>query len=188
MHRIAETAGEEAAPISRAGSSRRAPCGRHRLSGQGTGGDSVSRCLSEGRTRERHVGSGGDRCRHQGCRCHRYYRHFGFIDWREVGTFAGNIDQVAESLVELLKPDTAAMLVELAEYAIERLEDALEQVDDSNGEIGGIVCRLGEMHLKACSMAKPDAVALAERLFRFETTLPFGLCSFDAATYRGALG
>jgi len=29
---------------------------------------------------------------------------------------------------------------------------------------------------------------LAERLFRFETTLPFGLCSFDATTYRAALG
>ncbi|MDP2881697.1 MAG: SWIM zinc finger family protein [Azonexus sp.] len=112
----------------------------------------------------------------------------GFIDWRDVGTFAGNIDQVAESLAELLKSDTAPMLVELAEYAIERVEHALEQVDDSNGEIGGIVCRLGEMHLKACTMARPEPAALAERLFRFETTLPFGLCSFDAATYQSALG
>ncbi|MDA8256885.1 MAG: SWIM zinc finger family protein [Betaproteobacteria bacterium] len=112
----------------------------------------------------------------------------GFIDWREVGTYAGNIDQVAESLAELLQPDSAAMLIGLAEHAIEKIENAMEQVDDSNGEIGGIVCRLGELHLKACTLAKPDPVALAERLFRFETTLPFGLCSFDAATYRTPLG
>ena len=112
----------------------------------------------------------------------------GFIDWHEVRTFAGNLDQVADSLAELLKPDTAAMLVDLAEYAIERIEGALEQVDDSDGEIAGIVCRLGEMHLEACAMAKPDAAALAERLFRLETTLPFGICSFDATTYRDALG
>ncbi|ATE58715.1 DUF6880 family protein [Thauera sinica] len=112
----------------------------------------------------------------------------GFIDYREVGTFAGNIDQIATLLAELLKPDTAAVLVELAEYAIECVEHAMEQVDDSNGEIGCIVCRLGEMHLQACTMAKPDAIALAERLFRLETILPFGLCSFDAATYRSALG
>lgn len=111
-----------------------------------------------------------------------------FVDWREVGTYAGNIDQVVDSLVELLKPDTAAMLVELAEYAIERVESSLEHVDDSNGEIGDIVYRLGELHLKACSMARPEPAGLAERLFRFETTLPFGLCSFDAATYRTALG
>ena len=112
----------------------------------------------------------------------------GFIDWREVGTFAGNIDQVADSLAELLKPDTAATLVELAEYAIERLENSLEQIDDSNGEIGAIVCRLGELHLKACAMARPQPAGLAERLFRFGTTLPFGLCSFDAATYGAPLG
>lgn len=80
---------------------------------------------------------------------------------------------MADSLAELLKPDTAATLVELAEYAIERVENSLEQVDDSNGEIGGIVYRLGELHLKACTMGKPEPTDLAERLFRFETTLPF---------------
>ena len=112
----------------------------------------------------------------------------GFIDWREVRSYAGNIDQVVDSLAELLQADSAAMLVRLAEHAIEKVERAMEQVDDSNGEIGGIVCRLGEMHLKACTLAKPDPAALAERLFRFATTLPFGLCSFDAATYRTPLG
>ena len=112
----------------------------------------------------------------------------GFIDWRENATFAGNVEQVADTLAELLKPATSPILVELAEYAIERIEGALEQVDDSSGYLGDIVYRLGEMHHKACAMAKPDPVALAERLFRFETTLPFGLCSFDANTYRKALG
>lgn len=112
----------------------------------------------------------------------------GYIDWREVGTFAGNIDQVAESLAELLKPDTAASLVELAEYAIERIENSLEQVDDSNGEVSGTVDGLGELHRKACAMARPEPTGLAERLFRLETTLPFNVCSFDAATYRNVLG
>jgi uncharacterized Zn finger protein len=114
-------------------------------------------------------------------------RIHGFIDWREVGTYAGNINQVADSLAELLQPDSAAMLVGLAEHAIEKIENAMEQVDDSNGEISGIVYRLGELHLKACTLAKPDPAALAERLFRFETTLPFRLCSFDAATYKSPL-
>ncbi len=112
----------------------------------------------------------------------------GHVDWHEVGDFAGGIDQVADSLAELLKPDTAATLVELAEYAIERVENTLEQIDDSDGEIGDVVYRLGELHLKACVMAQPEPTDLAERLFRFETTLPFGLCSFDATTYCAALG
>lgn len=112
----------------------------------------------------------------------------GFVDWREVGTFAGNLEQIAESLAELLKPDTAAVLVDLAEHAIERVENAMEEIDDSNGEVGGVVYRLGELHLKSCTMARPEPAGLAERLFRFEMTLPFRLCSFDAATYRNALG
>ncbi len=115
-------------------------------------------------------------------------RIHGFVDWREVRTFAGNLDQVADSLAELLKPDTAAMLVELAEYAIERVENSLEEVDDSNGEVGGIGCRLGELHLQACVMARPEPAALAERLFNLETSLPFGLCSFEPINYRDALG
>lgn len=111
-----------------------------------------------------------------------------FVDWREVSTFAGNIDQVVESLAELLKPDTAATLVELAEYAIEKIENSLEQVDDSNGEVSDTIYGLGKLHLTACAMARPEPTGLAERLFRLETTLPFNVCSFDAVTYRDVLG
>lgn len=112
----------------------------------------------------------------------------GFIDWREVGTYAGNIDQVVDALAELLQPDSAAVLIGLAEHAIEKIEEALEQVDDSSGRIAGVVQRLGELHFKACALAKPEPKGLAERLFRLEATLPFGVCSFDTETYRVPLG
>ncbi|MCF7964389.1 MAG: hypothetical protein K9L79_02495 [Methylobacter tundripaludum] len=112
----------------------------------------------------------------------------GFIDWRQSRNFAANLDQVVESLAELLTPDSAGMLIGLAEYGIERVESALEQIDDSNGEVGGIVQALGDLHLSACELAKPDPQALAERLFRLETTSPFGICSFSAVTYLDALG
>lgn len=115
-------------------------------------------------------------------------RIYGFVDWREAGSFADNIEEVADTLAELLKPGTAAVLVELTEYAIARVEDALEQIDDSSGSVGEIVYRLGELHLKACVMARPEPMALAEQLFRLEMGLSFGLCSFSAATYRHVLG
>jgi len=78
----------------------------------------------------------------------------GFVDWRETATFAANTEQVVDSLAELLQPDSAATLVELAEYAIERIEHALEQIDDSNAEVSGIVYRLGKLHRDACAMAR----------------------------------
>ncbi|MBK5962883.1 hypothetical protein CCR95_01935 [Thiocystis minor] len=112
----------------------------------------------------------------------------GFVDYEEAGGFAGDIEQIVDSLEELLTPETAAVLVELAEYAIERVENAMEHVDDSDGEVGSVGERLGQLHLDACVMARPDPIELATRLFRLETTLPQGLCSFDAVTYREVLG
>jgi uncharacterized Zn finger protein len=115
-------------------------------------------------------------------------RIHGFVDWREAGDFAGDLEQLVESLAELLTPDSAGMLVELLEYAIERVEDAMQNIDDSNGEVGGIEDALGDLHIKACELAKPEPCALAERLFRMEMTLPMGICSFSAMTYHHVLG
>lgn len=112
----------------------------------------------------------------------------GFVDWRETRGFAENIDQIVESLAELLTPESAAMLIELSEYAIECLEESLQEIDDSDGEVGGILEGLGDLHLHACELAKPDPQALAERLFDLETGSYFEICSFDALTYRDALG
>ena len=113
---------------------------------------------------------------------------YGFVDWRAAGSFASNLDEVAESLSELLKPDTAAMLVELAEYAIERVEHALEEIDDSGGAVGQTLYRLGELHFKACKLARPDPEELAERLFRCETSFPFYSFHDSARIYRDVLG
>jgi uncharacterized Zn finger protein len=92
----------------------------------------------------------------------------GYIDYEEAGSFAEELDQLADSLEELLEPESAALLVDLAEYAIERVEQAQQQVADEEGEVYGVLERLGGLHLDACGMAKPDPVSLAERLFRYE--------------------
>lgn len=112
----------------------------------------------------------------------------GFVDWRSGHSFADPLDQAVDTLAELLTPQRAAALVGLAQYAIEQTEDALENIDDSDGLMGDVLSRLGDLHLRACELARPDAAALAESLFRLETTLPFGVCSFSALTYQHVLG
>ena len=112
----------------------------------------------------------------------------GYIDWREVASYANDLDSVVDALAPLLKSGAPGRLVHLAEYAIERIEKSLESIDDSNGEVSSVVERLGELHRQACTKARPDPAALAERLFCLETTLPFGLCRFDAGTYKNVLG
>ncbi|MGR8936088.1 MAG: DUF6880 family protein [Gammaproteobacteria bacterium] len=115
-------------------------------------------------------------------------RSRGFIDYDEAGAYGDELAQIVESLQELLTPEDAGALVELAEHAIERIEAALEQIDDSNGEVGGVVQELSDLHLRACEMARPEPLALAERLFDYELTSPYGICAFSAETYHGVLG
>ncbi|TFW35842.1 hypothetical protein E4O92_01280 [Massilia horti] len=112
----------------------------------------------------------------------------GLVAWNEVGPLLTTLDDVVDSLAELLQPATSGMLVELLEYAIERIETMLAEVDDSGGGFGEIVTRLGELHLEACRVSMPDPEVLAGRLLRLEMTLPFGIWNFDPFDYQEILG
>jgi uncharacterized Zn finger protein len=112
----------------------------------------------------------------------------GYIDYEEAGSFAEELDQLVDSLEELLEPESAALLVDLAEYAIERVEQAQQQVADEEGEVYGVLERLGELHRDACEMARPDPVLLAERLFRYEIEGASDAFYNSLGKYLGILG
>lgn len=99
----------------------------------------------------------------------------GYVDWHEMPTYAAGLENIADSLAELLQQGQAAALIDLAEYAVARVEAACEYVDDSNGgEMTDMLERLGELHYQACIAARPDPVALAERLFKYEMADGYG--------------
>jgi uncharacterized Zn finger protein len=108
-------------------------------------------------------------------------------DWYEVGIYMNRIETVVEALADLLTPASAAALVELTEYAIERVEALLIQVDEE-GEFSGFLETLCRLHLDACDMAAPDPSELAWRLFNREMTLPNQVCLMDVVTYQAVLG
>ncbi|EXJ15885.1 DUF6880 family protein [Imhoffiella purpurea] len=112
----------------------------------------------------------------------------GYLDWHEAGDFARDLDAVVDSLEELLEADSAVLLVELSEYAIERIEEALQEIDDSSGEVGGVLERLSELHREACEKADLDPTELAECLFRMEMQPAIDLCGFGPLRYSDALG
>lgn len=112
----------------------------------------------------------------------------GFVKWHEAAQIWETLEQVVDSLADALRPATSGVLVELIEHAVERVENMLEDIDDSDGGATDILLRLGTLHFEACGMATPDPLKLAERLFRLETTLPCGICSFDPIAYRDVLG
>lgn len=112
----------------------------------------------------------------------------GFVDWHEMPTYASGLEYIIDSLAELLQQGQSAALVELAEYAIASVESACEYVDDSNGEMTVMLERLGELHHKACLVARPDPVALAERLFKYEMSAEFDTFHDSLSRYAKVLG
>ena len=107
---------------------------------------------------------------------------------RDTAQIAVALEKILLELDDLLQPAHAVLLVELSEYAIEQVEQALEQISDPNGDIGGVLESIGQLHLQACVMAKPDPLALAERLFHYEITFLFETFLDSARSYRDALG
>lgn len=88
----------------------------------------------------------------------------GFVEWRETGGFASDVDELVDSLEELLVPDSVGALVDLAEYVIERVDKVLgEDVHDSDGEVGGVLARLGDLHLRSCVLGWPSPTLLPWR-------------------------
>lgn len=112
----------------------------------------------------------------------------GFVSYREVYDYAFGINEVIDSIEELLEDSHDLQLVELVEYALNRLEDAINMVDDSSGEVGSILSRLQALHLKACRNAGIDPEELASRLFEWELRSDFDVFYEAAETYADILG
>lgn len=107
---------------------------------------------------------------------------------RETGKITAMLERILLELEQLLQAANADLLVELSENAIEQIEQALEQINDVNGDIGGVLESLGQLHLRACIMARPDPVELAERLFGYEITFLLETFLDSARTYHAVLG
>lgn len=112
----------------------------------------------------------------------------GLLRYGEVACFAGGVNDVADTLERLLRDGRPGMVVDLAERALRRLEHALEQADDSDGLIGDVLDRFQTLHLDACRAARPDPVALAERLFRWELEGDWDVFRGAARRYADVLG
>lgn len=89
----------------------------------------------------------------------------GFIDYGQVGGWATGVGEVLDSLAELTAAGHAAQALELAERAIDRIEAAIETIDDSNGECGALLERARDLHLAAARKARPEPVQMAGELF-----------------------
>lgn len=114
--------------------------------------------------------------------------HRGFVEYAEAQTYVAGIEDVLDNLDGLLADGHAVTVIALADHAIDALAEALNEVDDSNGEVGGLLHRLKTLHLAACRGAAPAPEELACRLFERELDDEWGVFSGAAAAYADVLG
>jgi len=112
----------------------------------------------------------------------------GMVDYYAAGDWAEEVSTALDPLDDLLTAGRAGLALELAEHAIDRIEAALENIDDSNGECGGVLCRAQEVHLAAARAANPNPVRLAEALFVREMKGQYDTFDGAASAYAEVLG
>jgi len=111
-----------------------------------------------------------------------------FVDYRSAYEYAQGIDDVVDSIEELLKVGYALEVIDLTEHALAAVEEAMGSVDDSDGHMGGILEHLQVIHRAACTKAKPDPATLAKRLFDWELRTEWDTFFGAAEKYARALG
>ena len=114
-------------------------------------------------------------------------RHRGYIRYAAAPGLARDIHEAIDLIEGPLASDPGAAIT-LVEYALDRVERTIEDVDDSDGLMGDILRRLQDLHLRACAAARPDPRELAGRLFRREMTGDYDVFAGAAQTYAEILG
>lgn len=94
-------------------------------------------------------------------------------------------DSVADTLAALL-PGKARAVFEIAEYALIKLDSALELQDEC--ELEYLVDAFRSLHLEACYRLKPDPVALGSRLAELARETECGFFDGPPAGYSEVLG
>jgi tetratricopeptide (TPR) repeat protein len=112
----------------------------------------------------------------------------GFVDYRRAPGWAADVDAALDMLSEIASGPRAALVVELADYAIDRIERAIGSIDDSDGYCSALLAHAQRIHLDACRAAGADPVALAGDLFVRETAGEYDTFYAAAAHYEDVLG
>lgn len=105
----------------------------------------------------------------------------GFVEYQEAAGWAAGVDEALDVVAKLVSGERAGLALEFATYAIDQIERATGEIDDSNGECRSLLHRAREIHFEAASTVKPDPVQLARDLFKREVH-----GNYD--TFSGALG
>jgi tetratricopeptide (TPR) repeat protein len=111
-----------------------------------------------------------------------------FIDYHEAGGWAADVDTVLDSIAGLASGARASLALELAGHAIDRIAEAIENIDDSDGHCSTLLSRASDIHLAAIREIRPEPLGLARDLFSREMADEYGTFEGAVTRYADMLG
>lgn len=111
-----------------------------------------------------------------------------FMDYGAAASWADGVGMALDAVAELATGEHANVALRLAEHAIDRVEQAIESIDDSDGYCGALLEQACDIHLTACRTVGPDPVTLAQDLFNREMDGQYDTFYRAAAIYDEVLG
>ena len=109
----------------------------------------------------------------------------GFVSWRESHGYAQRAEAVLPLLAKTRESDPAAAMA-LSLHAMRRGWAVLQQSDDSDGDIGGLVQAVGTEWVAALEGAGPQPAAFGDTYLQLLLDDPFGC--FDTVAAEAAMG
>ena len=94
-------------------------------------------------------------------------------------------DTVADTLA-IVMPERAKVVIEIAEYAMIKLDSVFELQDEC--EFDYLIDAFRALHLESCLRLKPDPIALGSRLAELDLQTEWGLFGGPPAGYSEVLG
>lgn len=92
----------------------------------------------------------------------------GFVDYYEIPRFVQQVEEVIDSIEQLILPNDPRAAMLLGEYVDSKLNELIDFVEDSAEDLWSLSERLSELHLDAATRANVDPIELADRLFALE--------------------
>lgn len=111
----------------------------------------------------------------------------GFVDYSEAADWARGVDEALE-VIAALTSKHAGIVIGLAMRAIDRIESAIENMDDSDGHSGTLLDRAREIHRSAVRVVPCEPLSLARDLFAREMNGDYDTFAGAAGLYGDILG
>jgi len=111
-----------------------------------------------------------------------------FVDYARAADWADGVGAVLDTIGDLASGPHAGLALRLSARAFDRIQRAIDDIDDSDGHCGGLMERVGDIHRAATLAARPEPVELARDLFAREMADDYGSFGGAALHYADALG